>query len=286
MIWLIGNKGMLGSDVERLLTSRKLNFVVSDKEVDICNADQLKKFIEAKKINWIINCSAYTAVDRAEGEMELAYKINSDGVLNITNVAREIGAKLIHLSTDYVFDGNKAAEYFENDVPNPLGIYGKSKVQGEKNIRNNFEKHFIIRTAWLYGKNGNNFVCSMIKLFNEKDVVKVVNDQCGSPTFTKDLAKFILNIVVSNSVKYGIYNFTNDGATTWYEFACKIYEFAKEYGLVENDVSIVPISTKDYPTRAIRPKNSCLSKNKMLDTFGFKNRSWNSALDEFIKSLT
>lgn len=285
MIWLIGNKGMLGSDVDFFLKEAHKDYTASDIEVDITDLEELKRFISDKKIDWIINCSAYTAVDKAEDEPEKAFKINAEGALNIAKIAREKGAKLIHISTDYVFDGEKNGSYTEDDDPNPMGVYGKSKLEGEKNIQNIIEKYFILRTAWLYGKNGDNFVYTMLRLFKEKEVVKVVSDQWGTPTHTKDLAGTIIKIIQDKSDKYGIYHFTNEGRTNWYEFAKAIYKRAKKHKLIKKDLNIIPITTEEYPTKAVRPKNTFMSKEKIKSSFGIKIRDWGNSLEEFLMDI-
>jgi dTDP-4-dehydrorhamnose reductase len=282
MIWLIGHKGMLGSDVEKLLKESNQEFLATDIEVDITDFEALKSYRSERKIDWIINCAAYTAVDRAEDEPEKAFKVNADGPLNIAKIAQSKGAKLIHMSTDYVFDGKKDGPYMEEDAPSPIGVYGKSKLEGENNIQSILESYFIIRTAWLYGKNGNNFVYTMLRLFNEQELVKVVADQWGSPTYSKDLAEVIQYIVGNDSDLYGIYHYTNEGRTTWYEFAKEIYEKARIKGLVKKDLSVLPISTLDYPTKAVRPQNSSMSKEKVKSAFRIDVRDWKIALEEFI----
>ena len=289
MIWLIGNKGMLGSDVEKLLKKRGLAYWASDKEVDIGDYKALEKFGKDNKIKWIINCSGYTKVDKAEEEIDEALRINKDGVRNISLFSANRQIRLIHISTDYVFDGRqeKTAVYSEDDKINPINIYGKSKLAGEEEIKKILEKYFIIRTAWLYGLQGNNFVYTLLRLFKERDLVKVVEDQWGSPTYTVDLAVAILKIVEDNSVSYGIYHFTNKGMTSWYEFARTIYKKAKRLGLIESNkkVEIQPIKTEEYSTAAKRPRYSVLSKEKIKKEFGLKIRDWDEALEDFLVSL-
>jgi dTDP-4-dehydrorhamnose reductase len=290
MIWLIGNKGMLGNDVEILLKEQGLAYCASDREVDIGDYKALEKFGKDKTIKWIINCAGYTRVDKAEEEIDEAFRINKDGVRNIAlfSVKRQI--RLIHISTDYVFDGRQeggTVAYREDDKTNPINIYGKAKLAGEEEIKNILEKYFIIRTAWLYGLKGDNYVYIMLKLFKERDVVKVVVDQWGSPTYTVDLAGTILKIIEDDSVSCGIYHFTNGGSTSWYEFARTIYKKAKRLGLIEDNkkVKIQPIKTEDYPTAARRPRCSVLSKEKIKKEFGLKIRGWDKALEDFLKSL-
>ena len=290
MIWLIGNKGMLGNDVEKLLKERGLTYWASDNEVDIGDYKALEKFGKDKKIKWIINCAGYTKVDKAEEEIDEAFRINKDGARNIALFSAKRQIRLIHISTDYVFDGRQEGSVVtcsEDDKINPITIYGKSKLAGEEEIKKILEEYFIIRTAWLYGLQGNNFVYTMLRLFKEKDVVKVVEDQWGSPTYTVDLAGAILKIIEDDSVSYGIYHFTNEGMISWYEFAKVIYKKAKRLGLIEGNKKVViqPIKTEDYPTAARRPKYSVLSKGKIKKEFGLKIREWDKALEGFLISL-
>ena len=290
MIWLIGNKGMLGNDVEKLLKERGLTYCASDEEIDITDYKVLEKFGKDKKIKWIINCSGYTKVDKAEEEIDEAFKINKDGVRNIALFSAKRQIRLIHISTDYVFDGRQegnAVAYIEDDETNPINIYGKSKLAGEEEIKKTLKEYFILRTAWLYGLQGNNFVYTMLRLFKEKAVIKVVGDQWGSPTYTIDLAKATLKIIEDDAVSYGIYHFTNEGVANWYEFALTIYKKAKRLGLIEGNKKVVikPIETEDYPTKALRPRYSVLSKEKIKKEFSLKIRDWDKALEDFLVSL-
>ncbi len=289
MIWLIGNKGMLGNDVEKLLKVRWLIYWATDREVDISDYKALEKFGKDKKIKWIINCSGYTKVDRAEEEIDEAFRINKDGVGNIALFSEKRQIRLIHISTDYVFDGRQEGTvvYSEDDETNPINTYGKSKLAGEEEIKKALKDYFIIRTAWLYGLLGNNFVYTMLRLFKERNLVKVVDDQWGSPTYTVDLAGAILKIIEDDLVSYGIYHFTNKGITSWYEFAQTIYKKAKRLGLIKGNkkVEIQPIKTLDYPTAARRPRYSVLSKEKIKKEFGLKIRNWDKALEDFLMSL-
>jgi dTDP-4-dehydrorhamnose reductase len=290
MIWLIGNKGMLGNDIEKLLKERGLTYCASDEEIDITDYKVLEKFGKDKKIKWIINCSGYTKVDKAEEEIDEAFKINKDGVRNIALFSAKRQIRLIHISTDYVFDGRQegnAVAYIEDDETNPINIYGKSKLAGEEEIKKTLKEYFILRTAWLYGLQGNNFVYTMLRLFKEKAVKKVVGDQWGSPTYTIDLAKATLKIIEDDSVSYGIYHFTNEGVANWYEFALTIYKKAKRLGLIEGNKKVVikPIETEDYPTKALRPRYSVLSKEKIKKEFSLKIRDWDKALEDFLVSL-
>jgi len=285
MIWLIGNKGMLGKEVEALIQKKGLAYIASDQEIDITNLAELRTFAVAKPLSWIINCAAYTAVDKAEDEPDRAFQINAVGPRNIAEVARDKKAKLIHISTDYVFDGTKAVAYEETDPPRPLGVYGESKYQGELNISATLDAYFVIRTAWLYGRQGNNFVYTMLRLFQERDIVRVVGDQFGSPTYAPDLAAVLLSIVALNSDAYGIYNFTNAGKISWHDFACEIYRLARERKILAKDVLIQSILTADYPTKTRRPQNSYLSKDKITKAFRISPRNWETALKEFMSTV-
>jgi dTDP-4-dehydrorhamnose reductase len=290
MIWLIGNKGMLGQEVENLFKRKRLSYLASDKEVDITNYPILQEFTKDIKIEWIINCSGYTDVDKAEKEIEKAFQINRDGVRNISKIALEKQAKLIHISTDYVFNGEKNTHlsYTEDDKTEPINIYGESKLAGEREIKEIFKKYFILRTAWLYGRVGKNFVSTMLKLFKEKEEIKVVSDQWGSPTYTVDLAEGIIEIINNDSDKFGIYHFTNEGVTNWYEFAREIYRKSKKLGIIDSnkEVEIRGIETKEYPTPAQRPKCSWLSKGKIKREFNLEIRNWEDALADFLSFLS
>ena len=289
-IWLIGNKGMLGTEVEKLLQESGRPYQASDLEVNISDKKSLRDFAancgrSGDKIEWIINCSGYTAVDRAEDEADLAFRINAEGVQNIAETAAFLNAQLVHISTDYVFNGQKDSAYLETDATDPIGIYGSSKLEGEQRVRDTLEKHYMLRTAWLYGGAGTNFVLTMLRLFGEREEVQVVCDQWGSPTYAADLAGAILTIVERDTTPYGTYHFTNEGRTNWYEFAKAIYRLALDRGLIKGEVKIEPIDTEQYPTRAKRPQNSYLSKEKIKQSLGITIRSWQEALKDFIDGL-
>ena len=285
MIWLVGNRGMLGAEVQSRLQSLDLEHAATDLDVDITDGRAMERFADPLDLSWIVNCSAYTAVDRAEDEPDQAFRINAEGVRKLALAARGKKARLLHISTDYVFDGMKEGPYREEDDPNPLGAYGRSKLQGEVYIRENCSHHVILRTAWLYGPGGNNFVRTMLRLFREREEVRVVADQWGSPTFAGDLADAILQVITRDSVPYGTYHFTNEGRTNWFEFAREIHDQAIRKGLLEKPVRIVPIQTGQYPTRARRPANSCLSKEKIKETFGIPVRPWREALADCIGQI-
>lgn len=285
-VWLIGCEGMLGREVAQALREASIPFDGTDREVDITDPGSVAAFARGKPITCVVNCAAYTAVDRAEDEPLPAHAINVDGVRNVARAAKSLGASLVHISTDYVFDGRKEGAYTEEDDPNPLGVYGKSKLEGERVIRTELNRAYIIRTAWLYGAGGTNFVRTMLRLFEGRGRVSVVNDQWGSPTYAKDLAEAIVEIArLGSGTSYGVYHYTNEGRTNWHAFAVEIYERARARGLVDKPVDIVPIPSGEYPTKAKRPMNSLLSKEKIKRTFGLRVREWEEALDEFLGTL-
>ena len=248
----------------------------SIKELDITDLNKVQKIVEDCKPEIIINCAAYTAVDNAETDVELARKINADGPANLAIVAKKIGSILVHVSTDYVFGGDLDLDksYYEDDEKNPQTVYGTTKLEGEKAIAENMEKFYIFRTAWLYGL-GKNFVRTMMKAGKENNVVNVVCDQHGSPTYTVDLANIIAD-ALQKEIPYGIYHATNVGFTTWFEFTKKIYELADIY------CEVNPVTTEDFPRPAKRPANSKLSKEK-LNTVGIQIPEWEDALKRYLE---
>ncbi len=283
MIWIIGCNGMLGREVAEFFQKNKIPFVGTDIECDITDISALTGFAQNKNITWIINCSAYTNVDKSEEEEPKAYLINAAGAANIAQTAASIGAKLIHMSTDYVFNGKGSSPYKENDVKQPLGAYGRTKSAGEDLVAENAANHFIIRTAWLYGKHGNNFVHTMLRLFAEKDSLNVVSDQRGTPTWAGTLALLINTIIQVDSDKYGIYHCTDEGETTWYDFACAIQNYASNAGLISKKIPIHPVPSSEYPTKTERPKYSVLSKEKIKTQFSFIPQNWDAVLNDYIK---
>lgn len=285
MIWVIGCKGMLGSEIVRQLSEKNINFVGTDIDVDITNPQALAGFIKGKHISYIINCSAYTAVDKAESDADFAKKLNEDGPRNIANLANQIHAKMIHISTDYVFDGTGSVPYTEDMPVAPIGVYGKTKAAGEAAVRQNLKEYYIIRTAWLYGWAGKNFVYTMIKAMNTHESVKVVNDQKGSPTFAWDLASVIIKIINKNDVPYGTYHCTDLGEITWCDFTNEIKKQGVELGLITNkECVIIPCTTNEYPTPAARPAYSVLNKNKIQKAVDIQLPDWKISLKEFMNS--
>lgn len=278
-ILITGANGMLAQAVRQRFSQPKNQLTLTDaKELDITNFDAVQKYITILKPDIIINCAAYTAVDKAERQSELAKRVNADGPKILAIVARVNNSILVHISTDYVFGGSKPITdtYSEDDEKIPTSVYGKTKLAGENNIIENCDKYYIFRTAWLYGE-GKNFVRTMLKLATDEQnlvTLPVVNDQYGSPTYTEDLASIIYYTTV-NKLPYGIYHATNQGFTTWYEFAKTIFK------LVKADCMPYPVTSAEYPALAERPKNSQLSKDKLLK-YGINIPTWEDALQRYL----
>lgn len=274
MYILLGSGGMLGSDVKAELEAQNINYKAYDyPEVDVTNIDTLRDVITSD-VDVVINCTAYTAVDQAESNVERCRGINAIGPKNIATLCKEADAKLVHISTDFVFDGDKEGCYYEDDKPNPISVYGVTKQEGDEFVQEIMDKYFILRTAYLFGINGNNFIETMIKL-SDKELLTVINDQKGSPTHSKDLAKAI--IAVSKTDDYGIYHATSEGEATWYEFAKYVFE------QMNLDVNLQPCSTEEYPTPAKRPHNSVLENTHFKENGVFTFPDWHVAVDEYLE---
>ncbi len=289
MIWLIGSKGMLAREIAVLLSKNNIGWMGSDIEADITDKKSLNGFVQnnfkAQTLDWIINCAAYTAVDKAEDDTGTAQKLNADSLINIAELAKKNGAKLIHFSTDYVFAGNSSIPYSETDQTDPQSVYGKTKLEGEKNINKILNEYYIIRTAWLYGKAGSNFVSTMLHLMNEKNEIKVVNDQRGSPTYAVDLAQVVIKIITSNNAQYGIYHYSNEGDISWYDFAYEIYKQGKELNLIKSNCNILPCDSSQFPQKAKRPSYSLLNKEKIKQAFTLSIPDWKESLSNYLKEL-
>jgi dTDP-4-dehydrorhamnose reductase len=284
-ILITGANGQLGSELQALFPYYK-SFIFFATDVDtlnLCNKKEIEDFIQKNKIDYSINCAAYTAVDKAEEEAELCYKINREAVRNLAEAACG-KAKVIHISTDYVFDGEAVAPYKETDATNPQSVYGKSKKEGEIVLSKQNAESIIIRTAWLYSSFGNNFVKTMIRLGKEKESLNVVNDQIGTPTYAADLAKAILDIVVfsedTQTFASGIYHYSNEGVCSWYDFCVKIYELSEI-----RTCKVNPIPTSQYPTKAKRPQYSVLDKTKIKETFPIALPKWEDSLRQMLLKL-
>ena len=285
-ILVTGSNGQLGNEIRRISANHENNFrffFTDVAELDITDLRAVDSFIKENNIKYIINCAAYTAVDKAEDDVDLCYKINRDAVANLGLAATNNNAKVIHISTDYVYDGTANKPYVETDTVNPQSVYGKSKQEGEAELLKACADSIIIRTAWLYSIFGNNFVKTMIKLGKEHETLNVVADQRGTPTYGTDLAKTIVKILdfsEANGFKPGIYHYSNEGATTWYDFTLAIH---KEAGI--NTCKVNPITTEQYPVKATRPKYSVLDKTKIKSTFNLTIPKWEESLNNCIKEL-
>lgn len=277
-ILVTGVGGQLGYDVCKVLTARNIEHKGVDiADFDITDAKAAREYITQYHPDAVIHCSAWTAVDKAEDEIGKVRMVNTEGPRNIAAACKEIGAKMLYISTDYVFPGTGERFYEPEDPTGPLGAYGETKLGGEKAVQELLEKYFIVRISWVFGKNGNNFVKTMLRLAETTAALNVVCDQIGSPTYTADLAPLLCDMIVTE--KYGVYHATNEGVCTWAEFAQEIFRLAGK------TVKVNPVPTSEYPTRAARPLNSRMSKDK-LEKMGFTRLpDWHDALARYIHEL-
>lgn len=283
-ILVTGSKGQLGSELQAIAHNYQTNFYFHDIDtLDITNQKDVEALFNSIKPEWLINCAAYTAVDKAESEIEKAHLINEDAVKILVDNCQTHNTKLIHISTDYVFDGKQHRPYIETDTTNPVSVYGKSKLEGEKIVLQ-YPLGMIIRTAWLYSVYGNNFVKTMLRLGKEKNELRVVFDQVGTPTNAADLAEAVLEIIQkieSKSYHFlpGIYHFSNEGATSWYDFSSEIMQQSRL------TCKVFPIETKDYPTPATRPPYSVFNKNKIKSTYNISISWWKDSLSKCLTQI-
>ena len=281
-ILITGSNGQLGSEIRELSSNYAYSFFFTDRnELDISDEKMLREFITRNGIESIVNCAAYTAVDKAEEDIDNADKINHFAVKYLAKIAKERDIQLIHVSTDYVFDGKNYKPYNEDDITNPNGIYGKTKLDGENAMMAiNPLNSIIIRTSWVYSSFGANFVKTMLRLGKERDSLGVIYDQVGTPTYARDLAKAILDILPNiKNEQVEIYNYSNEGVLSWYDFAKEIMRMAKL------DCAINPIETKEYPTPATRPHYSLLNKSKIKNKFNLTIPFWKDSLDECLRKM-
>lgn len=278
VILVTGANGQLGKSIQKLaIDFPSFHFVFADSAtLDITNSEKCAAFFENIKPDFCINAAAYTAVDKAENESEIAHSVNVIGTQNLVANCKKHNTTLIHISTDFVFDGQKSSPYFETDATHPINVYGKTKLDGEKVITTELEKYYIIRTSWLYSEFGHNFYKTMLRLAQEKSSLNVVSDQVGTPTHATCLSAAILEIITKTAQlqNYGIYHFSNLGQCSWYDFAKEIFEVNKI------KITLNPIPTSSYPTAATRPKYSVLDKTKIMTTFGIKIKTWQQALKD------
>ena len=278
-VLVTGAKGQLGYDVVNELARRNIEYAGVDvEEMDITDYEQVRSVITDSKADAVIHCAAYTAVDAAEDNEDICHKVNVDGTRNITKVCRDLDLKMIYISTDYVFDGLGEEPWKPEDERRPLNVYGQSKYEGELAVQRLVEKYFIVRISWVFGLNGKNFVKTMLKLGKERGAVSVVDDQFGSPTYTFDLAKLLVDMVLSD--KYGVYHATNEGICSWYEFACEIF---RQAGMM--DVKVTPVDSGVFPVRAKRPSNSRMSKDKLVEMGFDRLPRWEDALGRYLAEI-
>jgi len=277
-ILVTGYSGQLGYDV--VFEGKKRGFEmigVGHKELDITQEEQVQNYIHTVKPDAIIHCAAYTAVDNAEDDKETCFDVNVNGTKYLAIAAKSVDAKFIYISTDYVFDGTGTEPFTEEDAAGPVGYYGVTKYEGEKTVQSLLDKYFIVRISWVFGVNGNNFIKTMLRLAETRDELNVVGDQYGSPTYTFDLAKLLLDM--AETEKYGVYHASNEGFTTWADFAKEIFQVAGK------SVNVNSITTEEYPTKAVRPKNSRMSKDKLEQNGFTRLPAWQDALTRYIAEL-
>ena len=277
-VLVTGVKGQLGYDVVKECEKRGIEAIGVDiEEMDITDPEAVQKVIPEAQPDAVIHCAAYTAVDAAEDNVSLCMRINAAGTEHIADVCKRMDIPMMYISTDYVFDGEGTRPWEPDDKRNPLNIYGHSKSEGEIAVERRMKKFFIVRIAWVFGKNGKNFIKTMLRLGKERGAVSVVDDQIGSPTYTYDLARLLVDMIQTD--KYGIYHATNEGLCSWYEFACEIF---KQAGL---DVKVTPVSSEAFPAKAKRPHNSRMSKEKLTE-MGFERLpAWQDAVGRYLKEL-
>ena len=280
-IVVFGASGQLGQCLKSVAGTKGINTIYfpTESEADILNLDALEQVFNTYKPTWCINCAAYTAVDKAEDDTDLARKINKTGVENLSRLCLEYNATLIHTSTDFVFKGDKPTPLKEDDLAEPENVYGLTKLEGELEVIKSLKKYFILRTSWLYSEYGNNFVKTMLRLGAEKDELKVIADQTGTPTYAMDLAACILDIIAADSVAYGTYHYSNEGVASWYDFAKAIFDIS------EIKVKVLPIRTSEYSSRAVRPAYSVMDKTKIKQTFNIEIPYWRDSLITCINKL-
>ena len=280
-ILITGANGQLGQSVlEQSKNYKEIEcFFATQDQLDITNLELIKTYFEDKNFDFVVNCAAYTAVDKAEDDQEKAFLVNAKAVEYLAKITAEKNIPFIHVSTDYVFDGTEAKPRLETDQTNPIGVYGETKLQGEEFALNNNPKTIILRTAWVYSRFANNFVKTMLRLFNEKDSLSVVSDQIGSPTNALDLAKAILDIISKDELTFGIFNYSNEGECSWFEFAQKIKEFSG------SSIEINPVDSSAYPTKAKRPAYSLLDKTKIKEIYQVDVPNWEESLKLELKHL-
>lgn len=277
-VLVTGVKGQLGHDVAVELAKRGHSFVGVDiEEMDITDASSVEKVLTEADVEAVIHCAAYTAVDAAEDNVELCRRVNAEGTRNIARQCKKLDLKMMYISTDYVFNGLSTRPWSPDDEREPLNIYGQTKYEGELAVEENLSRFFIVRIAWVFGVNGKNFIKTMLNLGKSHDTLTVVNDQIGSPTYTYDLARLLVDMIQTE--QYGRYHATNEGLCSWYEFACEIF---KQAGM---KVKVVPVGSDHYPSRAKRPMNSRMNRDKLEQNGFIRLPSWQDALGRYLQEI-
>ena len=288
---ITGARGQVGTELVNEANKRGYDVsAFGSKDLDITNADQVNKIVYQVKPDVLINAAAYTAVDKAEIEKELAYAINATGSEYLALICKKLDIPFLHISTDYVFDGEKKTPYCETDEPNPTGVYGVSKLEGEKNIQKIWDKHIILRVSWVFGEHGNNFVKTMLRLAKQRDELSIVDDQFGAPTAATAIACTLLDVVESPSsnqqdCSWGVYHLQSDPGVTWYEFAQEIFQQAERSGKIKKTIKCNPITSSEFPTPVTRPLNSKLDGLKLKQNFGIDTVYWKNDLSKVLGSM-
>lgn len=280
-VLITGCNGQVGHCLVEQLQGKAEVLAVDAQELDITQQQAVNDVVNKFKPNVIINAAAHTAVDRAETEQELSYKVNCDGPKYLAQAAQSIGASILHISTDYVFEGNKDGLYNEDDITNPQGVYGASKLAGEQAVIQACVKHIILRTAWVFGQHGNNYVKTMLRLGQERDSLSIVGDQFGGPTYAADIAAALISIAQQSHAgksAWGVYHFSGMPHVNWYQFADAIFTRAVEQNVYKKAPKLTSITTNEYPTPAKRPTNSKLDCHKIKSIFGIEPSDWQQAL--------
>jgi dTDP-4-dehydrorhamnose reductase len=280
-ILVFGASGQLGHCIKKVAEEQQVTdiYFPNEDEANILNEERLEQLFAEQQPSFCINCAAYTAVDKAEEDIATARRVNKDGAANLAKLCKKHNAALVHVSTDFVFEGNTPYPLTELDAANPINVYGLTKLEGEQAVADVLPEHYTIRTSWLYSEYGNNFVKTMLRLGAERDELGIISDQVGTPTYAIDLAGCILAIIAADNKQYGIYHYSNEGVTSWYDFAQGIFDISN------TTVKVKPIRTSQYPTPAIRPTYSVMDKSKVKSTFNVQIPYWRKSLEECIKRL-
>jgi dTDP-4-dehydrorhamnose reductase len=281
-ILVFGASGQLGHCLKKVAAEQGVTNIIfpGEGEANILDEGGLKKMFEEHQPQYCVNCAAYTAVDKAEDDVDTARKVNRDGAANLARLCKTYGATMVHVSTDFVFEGNTTQPLVETDHAAPINVYGLTKLEGEQAVVELLPEHYILRTSWLYSEYGNNFVKTMLRLGAEKDELKIIADQVGTPTYAIDLAACILSIIEKDNQQYGIYHYSNEGVTSWYDFAMGIFDISN------TQVKVHPVRTSEYVTRAVRPAFSVMDKNKVKSAFDIEIPYWRKSLEVCIKRLS